>query len=102
MLKLNFRNAVVSDSGLGLVVNGTSLDTIISTALGTIAKEKWGVRDGLKEFHSNACNVSIIIDPQPITTRIEDNGVIYESVVEMEEAKYEQHKKENEKKNTEE
>lgn len=102
MVKLNFRNAVVSDMGLGLVINGTSLDTIISTALGTVSKNNWGVNDGLKEFHSNACNVTVVIDPQPVSTRIEDGEGIYESIAEMEECKREQYKKEIEKKNTEE
>jgi len=32
MLKLEFLNAVVSDSGYGMEVNGKSLESIISTA----------------------------------------------------------------------
>ena len=101
MIRLDFTNAIVSDTGLGVVVNGTSLDTMISTALGTRAKDKWRVGDGLKEFYSNACNVTVIIDPQPVTTVINDGEHRYRSIEDMEEKKYEQYKKGVEKTNTE-
>ena len=93
MLKLEFHNAEVYDSGLGLVVNGKSLENIISTALGTKLDSKYGARDGLKPFNSNCCNITIIIDPQPVITHIEDDDYEFDSVEELEEIKREQFEK---------
>lgn len=88
MLKLEFTNAVVKDHGYGLIVNGKCLDDIISIALGT----KDG-KDNRAEFESNCCNVTVIIDPQPVTVHIEDDEFKYDSVEELEEDKHEQFKK---------
>lgn len=98
MLKLEFRNAVVRDSGYGLEVNGTSLENIISTALGTKAGKMSGYGSGLPDFQSNCCNVTVIIDPQPVTTHIEDDENVYYTVKELEEdavERYERNKAEN-------
>lgn len=98
MLKLEFKNAVAEDSGYGLEVNSKSLEDIISTALGTRAGNQGGYNSGLPKFKSNCCNVTVIIDPQPVTTHIEDDNTIYHTVRELEEdavAKYERIKSEN-------
>ena len=94
MLKLEFTNAVVSDIGFGVHINGRALNSIISTALGTKVANNYGTNAGLKEFHSNACNVTVIIDPQPVTTHIEDDEFLYKSVEDLEGDKREQFKKE--------
>lgn len=83
MLKLEFKNAEVRDSGYGVRVNGQSLDTIISMALGVDTNR--GV-----DFKSNCCNVTVIIDPHPVTTLIETDEEVWSSVEEMEECKREQ------------
>ena len=93
MLKLEFQNAEVWDSGIGLVVNGRSLENIISTALGSKLDYKHGEKDGLKPFSSNCCNITVIIDPQPVTTYIEEDEYIYRSIEDLEEKKREQFKK---------
>lgn len=96
MLKLEFQNAVVKDSGYGLEVNGKSLEGIISTALGVKAGDKRaGYGSNIPEFSSTCCNVTVIIDPQPITTHIEDNEGSWDSVKEMEEDMCEQFKQKN-------
>ena len=92
MIRLEFKNAVVVDTGLGVTVNGKSLDDIISTALGTLAKDKWGGRAGLEEFNSNACDIKITISPQPVYTVIEDGLRTYDSIESLEEFRYEQYK----------
>lgn len=97
MIKLEFNNAKVSDNGFGLKVNGKYLEEIISTALGTRVDSNYGAGDGLNEFKSNCCNVTVIIDPQPVTTHIEDNVYEYASVEDMEADKREQFKKNAEK-----
>lgn len=105
MLKLKFTNAVVRDSGYGLEINGTSLADIISTALGTKVGNRNGYGSGLPDFLSNCCNVTVIIDPQPVTTRIEDDENVYHTVKELEEdavERYEQYQEENTKADTEE
>lgn len=94
MLKLEFLNAVVSDSGYGMEVNGKSLESIISTALGVKAGEKRaGYGSNVKSFYSNCCNVTVIIDPQPVTATITDDEGSWDSVEEMEEDMCEQFKK---------
>ena len=96
MLKLEFLNAVVSDSGYGMEVNGKSLESIISTALGVKAGEKRaGYGSNVKAFSSNCCNVTVIIDPQPVTTHIEDEDYEWHTVEEMEEDMREQFEKKN-------
>lgn len=102
MLKLEFKNAVVRDNGYIMEVNGKSLDDIISTALGTKVGDIRGYRSSIPEFRSNCCNVTIIIDPQPVTEFIEDDYCIYESVKEMEACKIGKFKQENEKTDPEE
>ena len=94
MLKLEFLNAVVSDSGYGMEVNGKSLESIISTALGVKAGEKRaGYGSNVKSFSSNCCNVTVIIDPQPVTATITDDEGSWDSVEEMEEDMCEQFEK---------
>lgn len=98
MLKLEFKNAVAEDSGYGLEVNGKSLEEIISTALGTRAGNHSGYNSELPSFKSNCCDVTVIIDPQPVTTHIENDNNIYHTVIELEEdavAEYERIKSEN-------
>lgn len=85
MLKIEFTNAQVEDNGYGLKVNGKDLDKIISTALGTRVGDKAGYGSGIPSFESNCCNVTIIIDPQPLITHIEDDDTEYFSVEELEE-----------------
>lgn len=105
MLKLEFMNAVAEDNGYGLEVNGKSLEEIISTALGTRAGNHSGYNSGLPKFKSNCCNVTVIIDPKPVTTHIEDEHNIYHTVKELEEdavAEYERIKAENAKADPEE
>ena len=102
MLKLEFTNAVVTDTGFGVHINGRALDSIISTALGTKVANNYGAKAGLNEFNSNCCNVMIVIDPQPVATHIEDDEVIYKSIEDMEEDKREQFEKKNAKTNPEE
>lgn len=67
MIQLNFLNAVVEDTGNGLEVNGKSLSSIISFALGTIKKipgkyEYLGEENKKTPFSSRLCNVSVTID----------------------------------------
>ena len=103
MLKIEFQNAVVRDRGYGLEVNGKSLEDIISTALGTkVGEKKAGYGSDIPEFKSTCCNITVIIDPQPITTLIENDFTIYYSVEEMEEEKREQFKEKNAEKDPEE
>lgn len=90
-----FTNAVVKDHGYGLMVNGESLEDIISTMLGTKLQDSRGKTFGLKEFESNCCNVTVIIEPQPVTTLIDDGRYEYDSVKELEEVKVEQFKEKN-------
>ena len=101
MVRLEFKNAVVEDTGLGVRVNGKSLEDIISTALGTLAKDKGGSRAGLDEFYSNACDIKITISPQPVYTVIEDGLRTYDSIENLEEFRYEQYKEKIEKTDTE-
>lgn len=89
MAKIIFENAVVSDNGYGVEVNGKSLEEIISTALGTKAGNAvagYGKSEnGLKPFYSNCCNVTVIIEPSPTKCVIETvQGVEYNGVAELE------------------
>ena len=102
MLKLEFQNAVVEDNGYGLKVNGNSLEEVISTALGTKIGNRSGYGSGLPNFKSNCCNVTVIIDPKPVTTNIETNEEVWSSVEEMEEDKREQFEEKTEKTDPEE
>jgi len=95
MLKLEFQNAVVEDSGYGVRVNGKDLDEIISTALGTKAGDKRaGYGSDIPSFSSTCCNVTVIIDPQPITTLIEADEEYWDSVAELEEERCGEYSKE--------
>lgn len=91
MLKIEFTNARVEDNGYGLSVNGKELEKIISTALGTRVGDKGGYGSGLPSFKSNCCNVTVIIDPQPVTATITDDDGSWDSVEEMEEDMREQY-----------
>ena len=102
MLKLEFKNAVVKDDGYGCMVNGKELSVIISTALGTKVGGRGGYNSGIPTFRSNCCNVTIIIDPQPVITEIEDDDFKYSSVEELEEIRREQFEKKNAKTDPEE
>ena len=102
MLKLEFKNAMVEDNGYGLEVNGKELHTIISTALGTRVGKEYGYSSNLPAFKSNCCNVIVIIDPQPVSTHIEDDDYEYDSLEDLEEVRREQFKSKNEKTDPEE
>lgn len=93
MLKIQFTNAQVADIGYGLSVNGKELAEIISTALGTRLGEKYGYNSGLPSFKSNCCNVTVIIEPQPVTETIETDEELWYSVEQLEDDKREQYKK---------
>ena len=99
MLKIEIKNAVVEDRGYGPDVNGEGLCDIISTALGTkVGKTRAGygkLCDVLKPFRSNCCDVTVLIDPKPASTLIEDGESIWNSVESMEEAKREQFEQKN-------
>ena len=84
MLKISFTNAEVEDNGYGLKVNGKDLDGIISTALGTKAGSVSGYGSGLPSFHSNSCDVTVIINPHPQEVSISDDEVEWTSVESME------------------
>ena len=99
MLKIQFTNAQVSDDGYGLCVNGKELEKIISTALGTRVDHVYGFDSGLPRFKSDCCNVTVIIDPLPITETIETPEGLWHSVKELEGCKREQYR---EKDNTQE
>jgi hypothetical protein len=93
MIKLEFKNAKVTDHGYGAEVNDKSLENIISTALGTRVGGNYGGNSDLPNFYSNCCNVTIIIDPQPVTTHIEDsNNNVFTSIADLEEGAYERYK----------
>ena len=92
MLKIKFTNAQVEDSGYGLEVNGKHLSEIISTALGTRVGHSYGSGSGLPRFESNCCNVTVIIDPQPVDVCIENDVCEWDSVENMEADRREQYK----------
>ena len=91
MLKIQFTNARVEDSGYGLIVNGKILSEIISTALGTKVGNIYGYGSGLPNFGSNCCNVTVIIDPQSVVEEIETEEELWHSVEDLEECKHEQY-----------
>lgn len=93
MLKIQFTNAQVEDTGYGLSVNGKELAEIISTALGTRVGNSYGYNSGIPSFKSNCCNVTVIIDPQPVAETIETEEEVWHGVKDLEEAKREQYKK---------
>lgn len=93
MLKIQFTNARIEDKGYGLLVNGNELTEIISTALGTRVGDKYGYSSGLPAFLSSCCNVTIIIDPQPVTEIIETKDGEWDSMRRFMEEKYEQYQK---------
>ena len=96
MLKIEYKNAQVSDYGYGLSINGKSLSDIISTALCTRAGDRYGYRSNLPKFDEKCCNVTVIIDPQPVTELIETDKEIWYSVEDMEECRREQFSKKTE------
>lgn len=91
MLKLKFTNADVEDAGYGLCVNGKMLSEIISTALNTKVGDIYGHNSGLPVFKSNCCNVTVLIEPQPVTEWIETKKELWESVEDLEDTKREQY-----------
>lgn len=93
MLKIQFTNARVEDHGFGLKVNGKELLDVISTALGTKVDNNYGYGSGLPSFKSNCCNVTIIIDPQPVTEEIQTTEDLWHSIEDMEERVREQYQK---------
>ena len=94
MLKLEFVNAIVKDDGYGMYVNGKALADIISTALGVkVGDTRAGYGSKIPSFNSTCCNVAVIIDPQPVTSHIEDDDYDYGNVESMEEFRREQFKK---------
>lgn len=94
MLKLEFKNAVARDNGYGLEVNGTPLEEIISTALGTkVGTHKAGYGGELQNFISNSCDIMVIIDPHPVEAHIEDDDYEYNSVEALMEDKLNEFKK---------
>lgn len=98
MVKLVFKGAKVHDNGYGVSINGTLLENIISTALGTKVKNVHGYGSGLPEFLSDNCDVLVVIDPHPPVTHIETEEYKWDSVESMEEetaAEYERNKAEN-------
>lgn len=95
MLKIQFTNARVKDDGYGLSVNGKELAEIISTALGTRVKGKYGYNSGLPRFESNSCDVTVIINPHTVGEEIETDEEVFHSVADMEECRDEQYKEEN-------
>lgn len=94
-MRIDFTNAVVEDDGYGVEVNGRSLETIISTALGTRLGDKGGYSSGLPKFKANSCDVTVIITPHPTECTINTNSGVWHSVKEMEAEKSEQFQKEN-------
>ncbi len=102
MFKLSFSNAKVKDAGYGLEVNGKSLSDIISTMLGTKVGSNYGYGSGLPTFESSCCNVTVIIDPQPVTTEIDTGEETWYHVEDMEEDKNEQYRQKVETAETEE
>ena len=92
MLKIDFTNARVEDNGYGLYVNGRELEEIISTALGTRVGNNYGHGSGLPSFNNTCCNVTVIIDPQPVGETIETEDGFWYSVEDMEDSKREQYK----------
>ena len=90
MLKIQFTNAMVEDNGYGLSVNGEDLGKIISTALGSRLGTDTAYNSKLRSFKSQCCNVTVIIDPQPVSVEIETDEELWYSVEELEDTKREQ------------
>ena len=91
MVKIQLTNAVVEDNGYGLRVNGRDLDDYISTALGTKIGTKYGYGATLPNFQSSCCDVTVIINPHPVTESIETDKECWSSFKEMEDSKREQY-----------
>jgi hypothetical protein len=97
MVKIEIKNAVVHEGGYGLFVEGKSLDRIISTALGT--RVDTTITD--KEFSSNCCDVTVIIEPkQESTIEITSEGT-KRSLERLEEIRLGELNEKNEKTETE-
>lgn len=95
MYKLEFENAVVVDNGYGLQVNGEDLSKIISIVLGTRVGTHYGYSSGLPNFKSTCCDVTVIINPKPVTEYIDRDDAEFDSVKDLNdylEEKYEQTK----------
>nr|WP_314462740.1 hypothetical protein [uncultured Clostridium sp.] len=89
MLKLQFENAVVEDTGYGLEVNGKRLEDLISVALGTkLGSKRAGYGGDLPTFKSNSCDITVTINPHPQNVTIETENNLWHSVGEMEEEKH--------------
>lgn len=93
MIEINIKNAKVNDDGYGLEVNGTPLETIISNALGTKAGNIGGYNSGLEAFNCNSCDISITIDPHDSVCQILNDGVVFESVEDLMEARRNEYEK---------
>lgn len=91
MYKLEFENVRVRDDGYGLEVNGESLSQIISTMLGARVGNNYGYNSGLPTFKSDCCNITVTIDPKPITESITINGTEFDSVEDFVKSKEEQY-----------
>lgn len=90
MITIEFQNAVARDTGYGLEVNGKALAEIISTALGTRVGNSYGYHSGLPEFKSTCCDITVIINPKPVTTKIDTEFDYWEGVEELEAFRREQ------------
>lgn len=95
MIKLEFKNAVVSDSGYGITVNGKPLVDIISTALGVRIGNNSSYDLGIPSFECSCCDICVAITPKPNTSYIEKDNYVWNDVEEMEEAMREQFKEKN-------
>jgi len=73
MIKVEFKNASVVDSGWGLDVNGDSLRDILSQCVGV--KDTKGDRVDNATFRFNNCDITVIIDPHPSTATISEGDV---------------------------
>lgn len=108
MYKIEFKNAVVRDDGYGLEVNNKPLTKILSTLLGSYVKTETGEKratfksDNLKEFYSNSCNVTVIIEPHPTTEWLEADECHFNSIEELEDFSCEQFNEKNKETDTEE
>ena len=95
---IKFKNAVVEDNGYNMRVNGEYLSEIISTALGTrVDNEAHLTNKQIPEFYSNSCDLTIIINKNLNTERIESALGCWDSVADMMKERYEAFGKSNQK-----
>jgi hypothetical protein len=88
MIKIEFQNAKVSDTGYGLEVNDTSLEETISRALG--AKVGKGYNNDGVPFRANSCDITVIINPHTTssTITVEDQPLDLEKYINDKEEQY--------------